>query len=105
MPWYNLGILAEQGQDPQSAERNYRKALELDPDATSVRENLGILLAEQKRYQEAVSQFRAAGSFVNLGRVLALAGQRQEAEEAYREALRRDSNNMEARRQLAALPK
>ncbi len=96
VPWYNLGLLSETAGDPRSAERCYRRALELDPASPSAHENLGILLAEQKHLEEAAAHFRAAGSLVNLGKVLAMAGNPREAEAAYRQALDNDKNDAEA---------
>jgi type IV pilus assembly protein PilF len=42
------------------AERNFRKAIQLDPKDSDARNNFGIFLCSQKRYSEAQAQFKAA---------------------------------------------
>jgi len=53
----NLGVIDFRRGDALSAERKYRKALELNPDLVEARVNLGHLLLEQDRFKEARYQF------------------------------------------------
>lgn len=58
--WLDLGNTYDQADRPDSAEWAYRKALLLNPDAPEAHFNLGLLLDEQGRRQEAVEEMRIA---------------------------------------------
>ncbi len=103
VPWYNLGLVSESEKDRAGAELNYRRALLRDPGYYPAHENLGSLLAEDGRLDEAEHHFRVARSLVNLGKLLTMRGRAAAAEDAYRNAIRDDSNNAEAFYLLAGL--
>jgi len=103
-PWYNLALLAEQEGNAGEAERDYRQALQIDPNLGEARENLAMLLVQRQELTEAESQFRAAGSFLNLGKLLAMEGRFADAERAYRSAIQADQHRAEAQAALERLP-
>jgi tetratricopeptide (TPR) repeat protein len=90
MPSFNLGLLAESAGDLAGAERYYRDAVQRDPQLAAAHRSLGTLLLQQKRLDEAETQFRAGESLVGLGEVLAMKGHWREAEDAWRTAVRRE---------------
>jgi tetratricopeptide (TPR) repeat protein len=108
---YNLGNLyAAQGK-PAEAERQYRRALEIDDQLYMAEANLAMLLAAGGRLDEAEASLRrararqpdnAALSF-NLGLLLAESGKPAEAESALREALAADPQMAQAAFNLAVL--
>jgi tetratricopeptide (TPR) repeat protein len=51
--WLKSGI-------PEKAERNYRKALEIDPHSDAIAANIGVLCLQQKRLDEAKIAFQEA---------------------------------------------
>ena len=69
------------------SEREYRRAIEINPNYADAHNNLGILLAESGRYAEAEKEFRrsieikpAPDAYYNLGLLLAKLGRYDEAE-------------------------
>ncbi len=110
-PFYALGdALREQG-DCAAAIPAYRRAMELLPQEPRARMNLGICLAETRRYAEARQAFEDAlradpGSVQaedNLGRLALLAGQLEEARQRFQQALRWDARDLVAHLNLAML--
>lgn len=60
-----MALLYQLEKDPQRAEEHFRKALRYDSGFTQARNNFGVFLATQKRYQEAYDQFEVAAQDVN----------------------------------------
>lgn len=58
--FYLLGELASAQGDVIAAEKNFRKATELDPDFTDSHIRLGMVLSEQRRLNDAVKAFERA---------------------------------------------
>lgn len=58
----NYGIANLRAGDPVLAEKAFRQAIALEPRDPAYRNNLGIALGRQRRYAEAMSAFRSAGS-------------------------------------------
>jgi len=58
----NYGIANLRAGDPVLAERAFRQAIALESRDPAYRNNLGIALGRQRRYAEAMSAFRSAGS-------------------------------------------
>src|ERR1700730_8839394 len=52
----NLGLAYTVRNRPKEAEQHYRKALELDPKYTDARANLGRLMIDAKKYDEALAE-------------------------------------------------
>ncbi len=110
-PFYALAdALREQG-DCAAAIPAYRRAMELLPQEPRARMNLGICLAETRRYAEARQAFEDAlradpGSVQaedNLGRLALLAGHPDEARQRYLQALQWDARDLVAHLNLALL--
>jgi len=90
----------------------YRRAIDVDPSFNKAVFNLGDALYKQEKYEEAVNSFEdlsqkeldkeeLAGSYYNLGNSLLKAGKIEESIEAYKNALRNNPGNMEAKYNLA----
>lgn len=60
-----MALLYQLEKDPPHAEEHFRKALRYDSGFTQARNNFGVFLATQKRYQEAFDQFEIASRDVN----------------------------------------
>jgi Tfp pilus assembly protein PilF len=58
----NYGIANLRTGDPVLAEKAFRDAIALEPRDPAYRNNLGIALGRQRRYADAMSAFRSAGS-------------------------------------------
>ncbi len=73
------------------AEEELRQALKQNPQYAEARNNLGLVLAEQKRFDEALAEFRKAGdeasAHSNLAFVQTKVGALDEAEKNYHRAL------------------
>lgn len=60
-PAYNvLGLIHSQLLEDQQAEESFRRAMELSPNYSEVRNNYGHFLCQRQRYDEALPQFDAA---------------------------------------------
>lgn len=92
-----LGLTYQARGDLAKAEEYLRKAIDRKPDYGEARNNLGIVLATQKRWDEAAGEFRAAAenvlyatpdrAYYNLGEVERMRKDPVRAEEAYRRSL------------------
>jgi Flp pilus assembly protein TadD len=88
-----------------------QEALRLNPSDASTHCDLGNLLVERGKLDEAAAEYRAALLFkpsspeihCNLGAILALAGQRQQAMDEFNEALRLNPDFIQAKERLKAL--
>lgn len=80
--------------DLPAAEESLRAALELDPHDVRARNNLGLVIGEQGRFDESFAQFKLAGeeskAHANLAYVYSQVGQLQLATEEYNLALSLD---------------
>ncbi|MFP6691501.1 MAG: tetratricopeptide repeat protein, partial [Pirellulales bacterium] len=97
---------------PNDAEEMLRQAITKDPTNKAARNNLGLVLGEQGRFQESFAQFQMAGetaaAHANLAYVYSLNGELDLAEQEYHRALSIDGdlrNAAEALLQLASRPK
>ena len=87
--------LYQQG-DSRGAELALQKAVNLEPENAALHSNLGIVLADQNRFQESIREYREAVRLSphnpvfhnNLGNVLSRAGDLPGASAEYREAIR-----------------
>jgi protein O-mannosyl-transferase len=110
-PFYALGDALRDRGDCAAAIPAYRRAVELLPQEPRARMNLGICLAETRRYEEARHEFEDAlradpGSVQaedNLGRLALLAGHPDEARQRFEQALRWDGRDLVAHLNLAML--
>jgi tetratricopeptide (TPR) repeat protein len=93
---YNLGLLMSMTGRLPDAEREYRRALVLDPAHADARGNLGPLLARMGRAREAADELRRlvaddpenVSALTNLGVVLLQQGRAAEARRYLEDALR-----------------
>ena len=93
-----LGLAYQARGDLSKAEENLRRAIDKKPDYADARNNLGIVLAERKAWDEAIREFEAAAAnvmyttperaYFNLGEAYRAKGDPARAEAAYRRALR-----------------
>ncbi len=91
----SLGALSWNRRDRAEAERQWRLALQDDPENPFALSNLGMAMFEQKRYAEATGFLkqviaqrpRFAAPHVHLGNVYAAQGQKAEAETEFRRAI------------------
>jgi tetratricopeptide (TPR) repeat protein len=98
-------------QDPKAAMEAYRKAIAQEPARLDPRINLGRLLHEARRYQEAERVYRDAITdcgrdpllLYNLGVLLGDLGRKREAIESYEAALRMDATIADCHYNLALL--
>jgi tetratricopeptide (TPR) repeat protein len=83
----------------------YKKAIELKPDDAAYHNNYGLLLARDKKFDEAKSELQTAAAldppgagkyFFNLGAVLVNGGNYGPAEEAFKQAIAADPNYADA---------
>ncbi len=106
-----LAQALEQTGSAPDAERQYRRALSLQPAAADIRTNLGRLLESQGRLDEAVVEYRGAieeeawlvEAHTLLGGALAKQGQADAAIAALREAIILDPSQADALTNLAVL--
>ncbi|MBN1912721.1 MAG: tetratricopeptide repeat protein [Pirellulales bacterium] len=86
------------------AEGALLKAVSYDPSNSRYRNNLGMVYGNQKRYDEALAQFRRAGSdadaYYNLAFILASNEDPEGAKNCFRLALAADSTHEPSRRAL-----
>ena len=96
------------------AEINYRKALDKNPANTVAQFNLGGAMYSQENYEKAAEVYSAtdikektaeekSAVYYNLGNSMLKAGKANEAVEAYKQALRENPKNEEARYNLEYL--
>jgi tetratricopeptide (TPR) repeat protein/tRNA A-37 threonylcarbamoyl transferase component Bud32 len=97
--WLNFELGSQLSKnEPAEAAAYYRAALALRPDTAAVRNNLGNVLRDQGKGEEAEREYRAAirldpklaAPHHGLGNVLYKQGKREEAEREYRAAIRLD---------------
>jgi len=96
----------------EESEILYRRAIDVDPLFNKAAFNLGDALYKQEKYEGAIDNFEQvsekkldkeslSGSYYNLGNSLLKSGKIEESIEAYKNALRNDPDNMEAKYNLA----
>jgi len=108
--WYEKGVSLE-ARDPENAMRAYDRAIVEDPSRLDARINLGRLLHESGRLDEAEHAYRdalvACGHspvvLYNLGVLFEDLERKQDAIDAYREALRGDPTLADCHYNLALL--
>lgn len=108
--WFDQAAAAE-AEDPVAAEAAYRHALRLDPAFADAHLNLGALLCELGRCEEAVALYDEAVSrcpevaLLHFNRAIALEdqGRAADAVEAYRRCIALDSGFADAHYNLAGL--
>ncbi|UCD94698.1 MAG: tetratricopeptide repeat protein [Candidatus Zixiibacteriota bacterium] len=101
---FNLGLTYERRGDLSAAEKEYRKALENNPNSATTINNLGYILYRQGRYEEALSQFRKAinidpdyaEAYNNIGLILESQSDYTNAETLYRQALSKNPGLFQA---------
>lgn len=62
---FNTAAAAQQRGDMQTAIQDYEKLLKLEPDIPEARANLGVALAHEGRFDEAIAQYKLALSHEN----------------------------------------
>jgi type IV pilus assembly protein PilF len=108
-----LGMTYQARGDLRKAEEYLRTAIDKNPDYADARNNLGTVLAAQKRWKEAVREFEEAGgnvlyrtpeiAYFNLGEAYRMQSDPVRAEEAYRRSLRASDRYAPAYIGLAAV--
>lgn len=93
-----LGLVYQARGDLSKAEECLRRAIDKKPDYADARNNLGIVLAERKAWDDAIREFEAAAAnvmyttperaYFNLGEAYRAKGDPANSEGAYRRALR-----------------
>ena len=86
--------------DWSGAEREFKRAIELDPNNSGAHERYGALLQSRERFDEALAERKLAQKLdplnpsvmVSLGHVFSFAHRRDEAIEQYRKAIELDPN-------------
>lgn len=97
--------------DYQAAEKDYRKALEINRESVTGQFNLGTAVYQEKNYEEAAGIYSGlgekkldkpvkAGAFHNLGNALLEAGQFEKSIEAYKQALVNNPADMDSKYNL-----
>jgi len=107
----NAGAASHHLNDLETAEKQYRLAIESDPKLAGPHSNLGNLLKDLQRMDEAEKQYRLAiesdpnhaTAHYNLGVLLNDLGRKVEAEEQYRLAIKSDPNHAAAHYNLGVL--
>lgn len=96
-----LGVVNEQTGQKAEAEKNYRRALELDPGLEESAINLSAILVESSKFDEAASLMKkaiaknpkSAALQVNLGMALSGKNDVDGASKAFEEAIKLEPNN------------
>jgi tetratricopeptide (TPR) repeat protein len=109
--YYDLAVSLERLERPADAERNYQKALSVNPEFVEAHVNLGSLLARSGELEAAAAHERAAlrlkpddaVAHADLGNIFFEQKQFSAAAAQYREALRLDPSQPQAREGVAAL--
>jgi tetratricopeptide (TPR) repeat protein len=107
---YNLGYVLEQLGRPAEAERQYERALELNPGLAGAHTNLGTALARRGRFAEAVTHLTeavrlepgSAAAYNNLGGVFLQQRQIDAASRHFRSALELNPEYADAHANLGA---
>ena len=100
--YFNKGrLFAFRGKHEQAVEA-YEKALEIEPDYKPAKDNLRIVnwLKEKKSYEKTETPKDRARKYLNLGRRLTIAGEPEQAVEAYEKALEIEPNFKPAKENL-----
>jgi tetratricopeptide (TPR) repeat protein len=108
--WYDLGLDLESAASDDARDA-YARAIALDRRHVDARVNLGRLLQETRRLEEAVTHYRAAleiqprhaTAAFNLGTALEDLGRRADAIKAYRQAVEADDEFADAHFNLSRL--
>jgi len=111
MGYGSLGLIHWQRGDAKLAEQEWREALRLAPNDSSILNNLGLACTKQGRYTEAISFFRKAielkpddsSPHSNLGIAYEKTGQDGPAETEFRTALSLSPQKFETRNRLGML--
>lgn len=108
-----LGLAYQARGDRSKAEEYLRRAIDKKPEYADARNNLGIVLAERKEWDEAIREFEAAAAnvmyttperaYFNLGEAYRAKGDPARAEGAYRRALRSNDRYAPAYTALAGV--
>lgn len=108
-----LGYVYAQQNDVEDARTEYRRAISLDGDDPDIRNNYGVFLCSQGKYEEGDSNFALAlghrdystpaKAWTNAGICARQAGDRARAEADFRKALQADSNFPGALSELAGI--
>jgi tetratricopeptide (TPR) repeat protein len=114
----NLGVVLKDLGEVREAERRYRQVVELEPQHANTWLNLGELLVEQNRLDEALTAFRKAAfyahgqsdkhqyleliSVIKIGNTHVKRGDLPKARKAYERALQLDPGSTNARANLAS---
>ena len=113
-PAYGLLAVVYQHQGEYGlALKNFRRSLRLNPQASDVRNNYGVLLYEQKRYKEALREFqrvtgdvyyeRRSRAFENMGLVSLRLNRQARAASYFQRAVRLENSLWRAHLELAAI--
>ena len=111
MGYGSLGLIHWHRGDVKLAEQEWREALRLAPNDSSILNNLGLVCTNQGRYTEAVSFFHKAielkpndpSPHLNLGIAYGAMGRNASAETEFRTALSLSPDNSQAHFKLGAL--
>jgi tetratricopeptide (TPR) repeat protein len=103
--YFAAGLVAESNNDFAKASAQYKQALKLAPQNKSALYRLGVCLSHLKKYPDAVATWKKyieatggdAGAYSNLGFCHELAGQIDQAEQAYRQGIEKDDKNVPCR--------
>lgn len=106
--WNHLGLAWHGSKDPAKAAEAYQRALRIDPKFAPAHFNLGVLLLEQGRLNDALGELNAfvtlqptnAAGLSKLGHALVLARRPDDAERALAQALRLNPKDAEAHNNL-----
>lgn len=97
---YNLALLLQQKGDSKSAKDLYQKVVSIKPDYANAYNSLGMLFQQERDFESAIRNFEKAVKlkpstvfYTNLGGQYILLGQRQQAEQAFVNAVKLDSKN------------
>jgi type IV pilus biogenesis/stability protein PilW len=92
-----LGLAYQARGDRSKAEEHLRRAIDMKPEYADARNNLGIVLAERKAWDEAIREFEAAAAnvmyltperaYFNIGEAYRAKGDPTGSERAYRRSL------------------
>jgi hypothetical protein len=88
-----------------AAEEQYRRALAKSPDDTTARFNLGNALYRQERWDEALTEMKGVDAFYNMGNAFFEQTKLKDALEAYKNAMRADPSDMDAKFNYAYVKK